>query len=479
MSLVLRDYQHDLIARARAALRGGSRRVLIQAPTGSGKTCLVAHLLAAAVAKGKRAWFIVHRKELLDQSVTTFIEAADIHTGVVAAGYPRAQHAPVQVCSVLSLARRHSTLLPPDLLVWDEAHHLASKSWTAIAQAFPAAIHLGLTATPQRLDGRGLGTFFDTLLCGPTTAELIAAGYLAPYRFYAPGAVSLDGVHRVAGDFNKQEVADVLDASTVVGDCVHHYLAHTRGGRALVFTYSLDASRQLATQFQAAQVPAAHVDGETLRGERTTAMRQFRSGELRVLCNVDLFGEGLDVPAVDAVFLLRPTQSLGLYLQQVGRGLRPNAGKSHVKIFDHVGNWTRHGLPHWAREWSLSGHAGRTRETDAPMGKRCGSCFGVARPGASVCPYCGVAFVVKTRDVAHVDGTLVETNLDDLRLLRAAARDDFAQCQTLRDWQALARKLHYKPGWAWHRYEVRRQRKSAATTPLDTQQSRVNFTFHL
>src|SRR5580704_10004021 len=227
MPLTLRPYQHDLIDRARQAMRHGARRVLIQAPTGAGKTALVAQMLASAAQRGKRAWFCVHRRELVDQSVTTFVEAADIHTGIVAAGYPATPGAPVHVCSVPSLSRRCHSLATPDLLVFDEAHHLASGTWSQLAEAYPSAHHIGLTATPQRLDGRGLGPYFDVLLQGPTTAELIAQGYLSPYRFYAPSAgPTLDGVHRVAGDYNRAELDTAMQESTVVGDAVSHYRAH-------------------------------------------------------------------------------------------------------------------------------------------------------------------------------------------------------------------------------------------------------------
>ena len=427
--IVLRPYQSDLIARTRAAMQQGARRVLVTSPTGSGKTMLIAQMLASAAQRGKRAWFLCHRKELLDQSVTTFIESADIHTGIVAAGYPHSPGAPVQVCSVPSLAKRHAHLQPPDLLVWDEAHHVASKTWATLAQQFPQAHHIGLTATPQRLDGQGLGAHFDALLVGPSTADLIQAGYLSRYELFAPGTVDLSAVHRVGGDYNKKEVSNVMGQSCVVGDCVGHYLQHCAGGRALVFAWSLDASRRLAASFQAAAIPAAHVDGETPRAERTAAMRAFRDGSLRVLCNVDLFGEGLDVPAVDAVFLLRPTQSLGLYLQQVGRGLRTSEGKRSVRIFDHVNNWQRHGLPDDPRVWTLTG-AARSSRTSEPMGKRCGQCFAVSRLGARACVVCGVVFPVQAREVEQVAGTLQAVDVDVLRQLGLSAAQTVARvCQ--------------------------------------------------
>lgn len=450
--LTLRPYQTALIDEARAAMRAGCKRLLLQCPTGAGKTVLVAHMLATAAAKGKRAWFCVHRKELLDQAVQTFVDAADIHTGIVAAGSPSDPSAPVQVCSVPSLKRRLASLQPPDLLVWDECHHVPSASWAAIAAAVPRAHQLGLTATPQRLDGKGLGAYFDKLLLGPTVRELIDAGYLSDYRLFAPGTVNTERMHHVGGDFNRAEVATAMGASTVVGDAVATYQRHAEHGRALVFVWSLDASRALADAFTSAGIAAAHVDGETDAHERRRAMAAFRAGSLRVICNVDLFGEGLDVPAVDAVFLLRPTDSLGLYLQQCGRGLRPSPGKTAVRIFDHVGNWTRHGLPDEARQWSLNGKP--KGEKPPPSPRRCAECFAVSPALARVCVACGAEFPRKPRVMHQVEGALVEA---DLSTLRGRLREMEADCRTLQDWQDLAKRMHYAPGWAWYRWTARRR----------------------
>lgn len=439
-------------------MRGGCKRLLLTSPTGSGKTCLVAHMLKAAAERGRRAWFCVHRKELLEQAVQTFVDAADIHTGIIAAGYSADASAPVQVCSVGSLKRRMAALPKPDLLVWDECHHVPSASWTAIASALPQAHQIGLTATPQRLDGKGLAAYFDQLLLGPTVATLIQQGYLSPYRLFAPGTVNTDAMHRIAGDFNKADVATVMGASTVVGDAVLTYQHHADGGRALVFVWSITASQALADAFTRAGISAAHVDGETPKDERQRAMRAFRDGSLRVLCNVDLFGEGLDVPTVDAVFLLRPTDSLGLYLQQCGRGLRMAPGKAAVRIFDHVGNWTRHGLPDEDRDWSLAGKPKGSRAT--PAVRRCAQCFAVSPAGSLVCFECGAPFPVKTRIVHHVDGALVEA---DLTALRQQAKELERGCRTLQDWQDLAKRLHYKPGWAFYRWTSQRGRTHAAS----------------
>jgi DNA repair protein RadD len=452
--LTLRDYQLALTADARSLLKQGCKRLLVQSSTGSGKTVLAAHLLARASERGRRSWFVVHRKELLAQAVETFVTAADLHVGIIAAGYPSDAAAPVQVCAVGSLKRRLSAVRAPDMIVWDECHHLPSKSWTDIAAALPNAVHIGLTATPARLDGRGLRPYFDALLCGPSTADLIAAGYLSPYRLFAPAQFDASALHKVAGDYNRKEVAATMKP-TVIGDAVGTYLRHADGGRALVFAWSLEASRAIADAFVMAGVPARHVDGETPSAERAESMRAFRSGDVRVVCNCELFGEGLDVPAVDSVFLLRPTASLGLYLQQCGRGLRPAPGKPAVRLFDHVGNYTRHGLPDDPRTWTLDGIAKSARETLPPT-KRCAMCFAVTGAAVKACPFCGAVYPVKQRTVVQVAGELQET---ELSALRARVTEFARECRTLSDWQALGKKMGYAHGWAWFRWQHATARK--------------------
>lgn len=457
--LTLRPYQTDLLERARAELRQGCRRLLLTSPTGSGKTVLVAQMLANAAARGKRSWFVVHRKELLDQSVRTFVTAADLHVGVIAAGYPSDAAAPVQVCSVATLARRHAALRPPDLLVWDECHHVPSASWSAIAAALPGAVQIGLSATPARLDGRGLRPFFDRLVLGPSTADLIAAGWLARYRLFAPARFDVSSLHTVAGDYNKAEVDTALKPSTVVGDAVATYQKHCPTGRALVFAWSLEASRSLAAAFERAGVPSVHLDGETPQSDRGREIEAFRDGSgARVITSVDLFAEGLDVPAVDAVFLLRPTQSLGLYLQQCGRGLRPAAGKDYVTLFDHVSNYERHGLPDDPRAWSLDGEDRKARKALAAV-KRCPKCFGVAGAAAKVCPFCATPYPVKPRTVERVDGALVEA---DITALRGQVRELQRGCRTLQDWQTLAKRLQYRAGWAWIQWQRAQRHRNQA-----------------
>lgn len=441
MSLILHPYQDDLIQEARTLVRGGARSILIQSPTGSGKTVLVAHMLKHAAERGYHAWFVVHRRELVKQSVITLCDSAGMDVGVVAAGFPGDRHQLVQVCSIGSLRTRLDRLMAPKMIIWDECHHTASKSWSDLHARYPSALHVGLTATPQRLDGTGLRKWFSHLITGPSVGELIDTGYLCPYVLFAPPPPKLDDVHKVAGDYNRKELSAAMDSSSVTGDVITHYQKRAAGKRMVLFAWSVESSNMLAQRFCAAGIPAAHVDGDTHERDRDAAIDSFKRGEILVLCNVDLFGEGFDVPAIEAVALLRPTQSLGLYLQQVGRALRILPGKQKAIILDHAGNSSRFGFPDDVREWSLDGKD-KSKSDDAPPIRKCPKCFAVLRMHVRVCTECGLTFEVVSRQIDQLDGELEEVDTKQLereqRLLEQGAAkslDDLIKIGTMRGYK--------------------------------------------
>jgi DNA repair protein RadD len=393
------------LTRTRQALRR-SKRVLVQLPTGGGKTAIGGKALANAVGKGNTCWFMLHRRELVKQSVVTLTDSANLPLGIVAAGFPGNRHQPVQVCSIGTVGRRLDLLPEPSLLLWDEAHHLAASSWAAIMAKFPDAYHIGLSATPERLDGAGLNRHFDEMVCGPSVRELIDAGWLSDYVLYRPTNLDLSGVHTLGGDYNKKELAAAMSRSTVTGDALTHYRKFCPGARAILFAWSIEASQDLVRQFNAAGIPAEHVDGGTDDVTRDNAIQNFKAGRTLLLSNVNLFSEGFDVPAVEAVFDLAPTKSLAMYLQRCGRALRPAPGKTQALLFDHANNSKMHGLPDADRTWSLEGRKTKSRGGDGPPTKQCPLCFAWVSGAASICRHCNYKFATQAREIEQVEGEL-------------------------------------------------------------------------
>lgn len=460
MSLHLRPYQVDIYDDAKARLKSGRRTILIQSPTGSGKTVLVAHMLANATLKGYRAWFVVHRRELVKQSVITLSESAGLPLGIVAAGFPGNRHEAVQVCSVQTLAKRRHLLPPPDLIVWDECHHVAASSWGQIHENYPQAVHIGLTATPERLDGTGLSRWFEDLVVGPSVASLIKDGWLSPYRLFAPGGPDLSDVHTIAGDYNKRELAAAMAKSAVTGDALSHYRKYAMGRRAIVFMWSVESSIEMAQKFNDAGIPAAHIDGTSDDVSRDAAIQAFRDGQAKILCNVEIVSEGFDLPAIEAAFLLRPTRSLALYLQQVGRALRPSPGKDEALIFDHAGNCRIHGLPDDERQWTLEGRIKEKKQKDGCPVKQCPQCYAVLPAAAGICKWCEYKFEVQAREMEQLEGELAEV---DLELQRQARKQEQAKARSLDDLIRLAQMRGYKnpAKWAEHVWRARQAKQVA------------------
>jgi len=410
----LRPYQQSMIDEARAAYARRVRAVLFQLPTGGGKTVTASTVVHGAAQKGNVTWWLTHRRELAAQASQTF-HALGIPHGTVQSGHVSNPGAAVQVASIQTIVRRLDQLPAPSLIIFDEAHHIGAASWDAIFHRFPMARILGLTATPWRLDGQGLGRWFGHMVSGPTTAELIEAGSLSRYRLFAPAMPDLTGVGTTAGDYQRGALAKAMDKPAIVGDAITHYTRLCHGKRAVAFAAGVENSRHIAAQFNAAGIPAEHVDGEMAAHERDAAVERFKAGQTLILCNADLFGEGFDVPAIEAAILLRPTKSLSLHLQQVGRALRPCAGKDVAIILDHAGNSLLHGLPDDPREWSLEDREKKRRGEVAEVSVRqCKECFFVYRP-APKCPQCGHVPPVQVRQIEQVEGTLTEVRRVEAR----------------------------------------------------------------
>lgn len=405
---ILRGYQMEMLVEASRLMLAGHRRILLQLPTGGGKTVLAGQVLLSAQSLGLLAQFIVHRKELIDQTSLSF-NSMGIKHGFIASGRPLDLDAQTILAGVQTLVNRLGRVTVPNLAIIDEAHHSPAGNWQKTLAAYDGCFVIGLTATPERLDGRGLSDQYDVMVAGPSLSWLIENGYLCRYDYYAPSQPDLSEVPDQAGDYSRAAAASVMDKPGLIGDVVEHYLRLANGKRGVVFAASIEHSKNLAAAFRVAGVRAEHVDGTMLDAERARIDTAFRSGQLDILTNVDLFSEGYDVPGIHYVGLARPTKSRSLFLQQVGRALRLAKDKLYAIICDHAGNITTHKLPDSDYVWTLEGRVKRTAGSvndDADPIRQCMTCYQVWPSTVKSCPTCKTDFPVVVRQLTVKEGRL-------------------------------------------------------------------------
>lgn len=351
---------------------------------------------------------------------------------------------------VQTACRRLGKMPEPRLIITDENHHCAAVSYRKIYEAFPSAQCLGVTATPIRLNGGGLGDVNDKLVIGASAKWLIENNYLAPYDYYAPSVADLSGLHTRRGEYATEEVENALDQSVIYGDVIGHYRKLADGKKAICYCSTIKHSPKTAARFQAAGIAAAHIDGQTKKALREDIVERFRKGEIQILCNVDLISEGFDVPDCSCAILLRPTQSLTLYIQQSMRCMRYQPGKRAV-IIDHVGNYMRHGMPDEDREWSLESKKTRKKTVDnAERIRQCPECY-YTFPFAPVCPKCGYAFQMEKQEIEEVS----ESELTQITGFKLDYEKTPSDCKTYQELRMYAAARHYKPGWAYYQAKAR------------------------
>lgn len=433
---MLRPYQIDLIEQARNAYRHGARAPCIVLPCGGGKSIIVADIAKSATEKGNRVLFIVHRKELVDQITRTFEL-----WGVIMS------HCDIMM--VQTASRWISRLPAPDLIITDENHHSKASTYRKIYDAFPKAKRIGVTATPIRLDGSGLGDVNDALVIGVSAKWLIQHHYLAPYDYYAPSIADLTGIRIQHGEFETKSVEKAMLKTAVFGDAIKYYRQLADGKQAICYCVSVNHSIAMAEEFKYAGIEAAHIDGSTPKEERDRIIADFRNSKITILCNVDLISEGFDVPDCECAILLRPTKSLTLYIQQSMRCMRYKKGKRAI-IIDHVGNYARFGMPDADREWSLEGRKKCENKLDIEEEikvTQCPECFYTFQPqnfGMTLCPACGYIFPKKERTLDTEEDTKLE-KITGFTLDFSSPGD----CKNMQELQLYAKKHGYKPGWCY------------------------------
>ena len=451
----LRPYQNQLANDIRGAFGSGANRPLAVSPTGSGKTVLFSYITSQVLKRGSRVIIVAHRREILDQ-ISATLKCVEVPHGFIQAGKSMAIQS-VMVASVQTLAIRLDKIPTPDLVIIDEAHHSVCNSYVKMFAAWPTAKFIGVTATPERLDGKGLGAMFDRLVMGPSVRWLIDNGFLAQPIYYAPEkSVDLSKVHKIVGDFDRHEAAEIMDTPRITGDAVAHYCKIIGRQRAVAFCITVAHAQHVAEQFCSAGIPAASIDGTLTPEIRRQRVNDLTAGKILVLTSCELISEGFDLPAVNAAILLRPTHSLSMHLQQVGRALRPYPGKTNATILDHVGNCLRHGLAEQERDWDLSGREKRLKKSSLVETKQCSKCFAIF--AGTVCPQCGSQREIAVREIEEVDGELQRLSIEDISKKREERREE-GKCKTLDDFRALAKLRGYKLGWAFFRWQAR-QRKS-------------------
>jgi DNA repair protein RadD len=466
----LRPYQNDVVGEFERTIEAGQKRIMLVAPTGSGKTVIASEIIKRAVARRHSVLVLAHRREIITQTSRKLHEHGIRH-GVIQAGMEKLLRPleAVQVASIQTLhvraVRSDAMPLPPaDLLVIDEGHHCPANTYVKIIASYPDAVLLGLTATPCRGDGRGLGGIFETLTECPQVAALIDQGYLVKTRIYAPTDPDLRGVKTQAGDYLENQLADRMDRPKLIGDIVTHWHKYGERRKTVVFACSVGHSIHIRDEFIRAGVRAEHIDGSTPKDQRDATLARLASGEIELVSNCMVLTEGWDMPVVGCCILARPTKKMGLFRQMIGRVLRPADGKPDAIVLDHSGAVFRHGLPEDHVEWTLDPDQRATapehqKRQSARESKliECPQCS-TLRVGGKPCPHCGFLPQRPAQYVAHVEGELVEYRtkppiyeIPDRRRWHAMLRAAAIERGKNPGWAfyLYQQKFHEKPQWAW------------------------------
>lgn len=455
MAYELRDYQVDLINRIYQSLLQGHKHIIVQSPPRTGKTVVMSEIARRTTDKGNRVCFIIHRKEVLEQAKATF-EAQGVNPGLLTAGM------------VQTLTRRINKMKAPAVIMVDEAHHALAKSYTKIIDAFPNAIVLLFTATPVRTGRNQLDKIADDIVLGKTVKQLIDEHFLAPFTYYGTKFKDVDTEKlKVSnGDYTNASMEEALGRK-IYSHTVDEYLEKAKGMQAVVYTYSVESAKRLAEEFNARGISAAECDGATNKDVRDYIVKKFRDQKLKILVNVNLFTEGIDLPNVDCVIMVRPTQSLALFMQFSMRCLNPRPGKKAV-IIDQVDNYKRHGLPTKDHDWKKLMTSRKKRNSPSEINViQCPSCMSVferAELKENTCPVCGYNPVLTLKDKQVEDADLVEISEDYLDSVTRRMQKAIKQAAKVDDWHKLnsyqqlieyAKEHGYKRGWAWHKAQER------------------------
>ena len=442
MAYQLHDYQNKLVNSARNNLAQGNHSVLLVSPAGSGKSVIIAEIARLATEKNGHVLFMVHRKELIEQITGSF------HTNEV-------QMENTTIMTVGRIVNRLDQLPKPSLIITDETHHSLAKTYRDIYDYYADVPRLGFTASPWRMSGQGFTDVYESMVEGPQVEWLIDNNFLAPYKYYSVNLINEDKLKKSStGDYTKNSIDDAI-GGTIYGDVIQNYRKLADGKQAIVYCHSVDFSKEVAEAFRSEGIAAEHADAKTSKVEREKIMSDFRSGELKVLCNVDLISEGFNVPDCEVVILLRPTESLVLHIQQSMRSMRYKPGKRAI-IIDHVANYLKHGLPDTPRKWTLEERerkGNKKTDSDAIPIKQCPQCMSVMLSSISICE-CGHEFIAE-RNMEVEEAELVEITKDFTLQANYIVTKSVDELSTMEELKAYRKAKNYKPGWVYYQAKLK------------------------
>jgi len=456
----LREDQQQAVDDMRAALRD-HQSILFRGPTGVGKTVIAAYMARASTEKRRRVIFGVHRRELAEQTAKTF-DQFGIKYGFIAAGRPSNPFAMVQIASADTLRSRPGLLKGCKLFVPDESHLWASKTRSDLIHAARAegSLIVGLTATPERLDGKPLDSLFDHMVQGPSESWLIENGHLSRYRAYAPVRPDFTGLHTQMGEYVTSELEEKFDKPAIHGDAIDAWRKYAAGKRTMVFAISRKHGQHVTDEYNAAGIPAVYIDGTISNEERRSRILKFANGQAMILVSINLAIEGFDLSAqvgrdvpVQCVQLLNPTKSKARARQMMGRALRKKPDEAiildHVNMIMNKDGTVNHGFPDDEIEWSLEGRARNKAESAGELAiKQCESCFATYKSGLRACPYCSSERVVKERKVEQIEGELAEIQrAKEEGLIKKVARMEVGRTSDIEKLADIALARNYKTGW--------------------------------
>lgn len=436
----LRDYQEELVTKIKQSILKGNRSIIVQSPPRSGKTVVMAHIAKGATDKGNKVLFFSHRKEINEQVKKTF-ELNDVDLNLVT------------IDGVQTLVRKLDQLEEPEIILIDEAHHSKANSYIKIINHFPNALKLLFTGTPVRLNGDGFDDIADDLILGKTVKWLQDHGNIAPFRYYAPSMIDASKLKKRGGEFTKDSIDESMK-SVIYGDVIKHYKELADGKQAIVYTHNIKSAEQVANEFNRNGYKAIAISGKTPKTERDNAMQGFRDGKLTIMVNCELFTEGIDLPNVDVCIMLRPTQSLSLYLQFAMRPLNPRKDKTAI-IIDHVANVERFGLPNMDRDWTLSGTETKRQKAKIgePTTRTCDECFAIYWSAERICPLCGHENEITERELEEIKEARLEEIREEKQLRLTAKVKKYSKpsdCLNMEELTEYRKQRGYKPGWQYH-----------------------------